>query len=493
MARKITGEAWAVIGLVLAVLAIHLLLAFQTSTLSSDAYFVLRQAEHIKAAGTPLFNDPLSYSGRTYLFPPLFHYMVALLAFVFSTAAAAKIAASLCLSLSVAAVYMISRHITKNKGVSFVAALFAGFTPALYAGLSNPSPSSLSLLLILLLSYAFIRIEEPNAATYAVILSVLLLLTSTDVIIFIIGILFYFTILFLENSKSSRKEGELTIFLFFFSVWFNVLLYKKAFFSSGIATLWANLPAALLSNYFQDITFVGLIYSAGLIPLILGVYAVYSLVFESKNRPSQLFIGIAIASFAALWLRVIPINTGLLLFSTSMVILSANTMKSALLAAQKTKFPSLPKILAGIILLLFFVTTLPVLASLHAIEPQSAGDIQALEWIANNTPKDAVVLSQVDEGFMVNYFANRKNVADNNFLFIRDAGETYNDVQALYSLRLSSEAVRLLDKHGVSYIFMSSKARAEYGSRLGYADNPGCFSEAYSGAALVYEFKGCRI
>jgi hypothetical protein len=71
---KITREYWIVALIFVLVLATRLLFIIPAKSFDYEAYDVLRQAEHIKEAGMPLFNDPLSYSGRTSIFPPLFYY-----------------------------------------------------------------------------------------------------------------------------------------------------------------------------------------------------------------------------------------------------------------------------------------------------------------------------------------------------------------------------------------------------------------------------------
>ena len=64
--------------LFLSVLAIRLSIAFQTPYFSDDgSYLALRQIDEITSTGTPLYHDPLSYGGRLFIFPPLFHYILA--------------------------------------------------------------------------------------------------------------------------------------------------------------------------------------------------------------------------------------------------------------------------------------------------------------------------------------------------------------------------------------------------------------------------------
>jgi len=139
------------------------------------------------------------------------------------------------------------------------------------------------------------------------------------------------------------------------------------------------------------------------------------------------------------------------------------------------------------------LTTLaPIITTLTKHKP-SLADIEALEWVKENTHENDVILGRVEEGFLINYIAERKNVADSNFLFIKNIDQRYNDINSLFTLRLKSEAVRLINKYDIDYIFLSTKTMEEYNiSRLFYAEED-CFELAYNKDALVYEFLKCDI
>jgi hypothetical protein len=488
------NKEWALVFLLfLAVLGIRLFLAFQTHTLTSDSYFAIRQAEQIKATGLPLFNDPLSYSGRVYFFQPFFHYILALLLFFAEAITAAKIVTSLCFAALTIVVYMIVKQMTKNRWISLFAAIFAGFVPAFYSNINTVSPTTLNIVLVFLLAYAFLRIEEKGYGQLSIFLAILSILTSTELFLLISGLFFYSIMLFLERSHATKKESEVTLFLFFLAIWFSILLYKLAFLNSGIKTLWANVPRQLLSNYFSDISYISILYSVGLIPLLLGVYAIYSVVFETKNRAAQLFIGISMSSFLALWLKIIPLEAGVMFLSTSIIILSGHTMKAASNAFAKMKSARLPAIFVFIMLLVFAFTTAPTFLSFKPQEPQLQADMDAMNWLRENTDPESVVAGRVEEGFLINYYSGRKNVADQNFLYVKDADKIYADVESIYTSRFAPDEIRILDKYDVDYVLLSKKTKGlENLTSLYYAD-PGCFESVYDHEATIYKFKGCTI
>lgn len=330
-------------------------------------------------------------------------------------------------------------------------------------------------------------------STTSIILTVLLLLTQASLFILLISFFMYLVIIMLGKEKPSRKEMEVTLFLFFLALWFNLLLYKKAFFTHGINFIWQNIPAPLLSASFQDISFIGVIYAVGVIPLLLGVYAVYHLIFKTKNRDATLYLSFALVSFIMLWLKLISFRTGLLFLSINLIILSAYALKIIFISLSKTKIPSSASISIVLIVLFFILSTLTPFVSLIQKQTPLPQDIKALEWIRNNTEEDSVVLGSVKEGYLINYIAERKNVIDSNFMLINNINQRYKDINSLFTVRLTSEAIQLINKYDIDYLLLSNRSMREYGvNDFFYADNE-CFEKIYNHEALVYKFLGCEV
>ena len=82
-------------------------------------------------------------------------------------------------------------------------------------------------------------------------------------------------------------------------------------------------------------------------------------------------------------------------------------MKSASVSASKMKVKSVSKLLAALVVVIFLATSMWSLNA-RAKEPQLQPDIDAMKWLSQNTPAGAVILARVNEGFMVNYYAQRK-------------------------------------------------------------------------------------
>jgi 4-amino-4-deoxy-L-arabinose transferase-like glycosyltransferase len=493
---KITKEHITLAIIFMLVLATRLFLVFPEKGLDYEAYDTLRQAGHIKETGVPLFKDPLSYSGRIFVFPPLFYYLLAGFSFLMPLELAAKLVPNIAFAMLVIVVYFIAKHLTKNKTASLITAFFSGFVPIIFYSLSQISIYSLSLPLIFFLSYTFLRIEEKGFATLSITLIILLLLTHSSVFILLISFIIYFIILRLERQEINKREIEIALFLFFLTIWFNLLLYKKAFLLHGIKFIWQNIPAPLLSSYFQDISFLGVISAVGVLSLLLGVYAIYHVFFKTKNQAATLYISFAFISFIMLWFKLMPFRAGLLFLSINLIILSAYGIKIILVSISKTKTPWLSKVIVLLLVVLFILTSIVpfvMTAKTEITKGPPLDDINALEWVKNNTRERAVVLGRVEEGFLINYVAERRNVADQNFLMINNIDQRYSDINLLFTLRLKSEAVRLLNDYKIDYIFLSTQSMKAYNmTKLFYADQD-CFDLVYRKEALVYKFLRCDV
>ena len=115
-------------------------------------------------------------------------------------------------------------------------------------------------------------------------------------------------------------------------------------------------------------------------------------------------------------------------------------------------------------------------------------EIEAFEWVKENTPEDAIVLATLDEGHLVNAIAQRRNVVDNNFLMQPTADQRLDAVKTIYTTRFETEAIRVLNKYSVDYIFFSEQAKREYSvEELNYVSDDKCFRLVYNNSVQIYK------
>ncbi|MBC8501422.1 MAG: hypothetical protein H8D38_06695 [DPANN group archaeon] len=461
------------------------LISFQTEKFSYEAYFALRQIENINERALPLFEDPLSYGGRTHLFPPVFYYLVSLFSF-FGIDIAAKIIPNLLSSLIVIVVYLISFHITKHRLISLLTAFFSGFIPILFVTINDISIYSLVLLLILSVIYFIMKIGDSSYMKPTLFFLVILVFSHSSSFLLIVGLLLFLLLLKIESLEIDKKEIELILFASFLVLWFNFIVYKKAFLIHGPFVIWQNIPLQILTNYFFDLNIIQSIYYVGIVPVVLGIYAIYHVLFKVKRRSVFLLVSMFLSILVLLWLKLIRFKTGLIFLSLMLVLLSGYSIKLFYSYLMKTKIHNSANwFLFGVFVVFFLTAVIPsfnlAFSSLNKVPSHS--EIKAMNWLEQNTDKDSVVLSRLEEGYLINYFANRKSVIDQDFLLVNDAQQRYEDVQSVFSLRLKTEAVRRLNKYDVDYLYFSGKFGDE--TKLYYTDKD-CFELVYNESVEIY-------
>lgn len=480
-----------VAAIILITFSSRLLISLQTEEFSYDAYFGLRQVENIQEHGLPLFEDPLSYGGRSHLFPPLFFYLIAAFSFLGSTLAA-KIVPNLFSSLIAIPIYLIAFRFTKNRSISVMAAFFSAFIPIFFARINDISSYSFVVPLMFFFLYSLMRLNEKRHIYLSLFFLVLLVLAHASVFIIILSLLLYMMLVKIESMPVQNKKQEMILFASFLALWFYFIVYKKAFIIHGSLVIWQNIPLEILTNYFYDLNLIQSIYYIGLVPVILGIFGVYAVLFKAKKKNVLLVVAIFLTVLLLLWLKLLPFRAGLVFLGIAAVLLSSYTVKLAYSYLKKTKIPNLANwFLAGLALIFLLTSVIPSfnLALNNMNTVPTSEEVTALNWLKNNTPENSTILARVEEGQMINYFTHRKTVIDDHFLMISDAQQRYEDVQEMFSLRLQTEVLRRMTNYGVDYIYFSGKFGPE--EKLYYAED-NCFKLKYNETVKIYEVE-CTI
>lgn len=488
-------EFWVAI-IFLVVIAIRLIIAFQTQFFNYDAYFDLRQVQSIRETGIPLYNDDLSYGGKSHLFAPLHSYMLGFFSIFMPIEIAAKILPNLFAALLVVLFYFMSLKITKSPKTSLMISFMSGFIPILYFDVNNISIDYFSVLLIFGVIYCIFRINEKKYVDYTLILIFLLVLTTPLALVVIIGLLFYLLLLKLENHNIEMKELEIILFFAFLTFWVNLLIYKNAFLSHGFLVIWQNMPTEILTGFFNKLTLLETFYTISILPLLLGLYGFYLAFHEEKNKEVMLLTGFGISVFLLMWFRLLNLVTSLILLSTTLIIISAFTLKKISVYFEKTKLHKYQKIFLSIFIILFILTS--VLPAIYlglekTKDTPKSEDIIVLEWTEKNTPKTSTIAATLEEGQMIAYYANRKNIMDDNYLLTPNIDQRLDDIDKIYNTQFQIEAVTNLNKYNAKYLLFTNQAREKYNIQdLAYLDGE-CFEKIfYSQNSSIYMNK-CKV
>ncbi len=488
--------------LFLIVLGIRINMAFRYSEFNDDnAYFILRQVEHIKETGIPLYNDDLSYGGRTYVFLPLYHYVLAFFSFFMPLYTVLKLLPNIFASLLVIIVFVLSYEITKNRFASLLSSILAAFIPiSLSETLNSGSSSSLFVPLSLILAFCYIKLldRKKYAAHFAFVLLLLILLSPLTIVI-IIGFLFCLLLCLIERKPVLKREIEIFLFSLIFYLWLMFVVFKKTLLAEGTSFVWKSVPPQLVSEYFAGINPLLAIYSIGALPLIFGIYISYIRLFEEKKKNVFVMMGFLISISIFSWFRVIEGRIGLMLAGAVLCALSADFFKNISSWLRKTRFSRHSRILVIVLFLLMLVMS--VIPSLdlsfnkNRAKTPKEDELKAILWLKGNTEIDSVVLASPMEGHKISFLAGRKNVMDSNYNNADNPEQRFKDTNTIFSTISEVEAVSLCQKYDISYLYLSRNMLFELGqSGLRFMPPEGdeCFKLVYDEEPLIYQVN-CRV
>jgi len=474
----------------LLILFFRIFFIFQTPYFGdSEAYFTIRNIEHIITTNLPLFNDNLSYSGRSQFFSPVFLYILTPF-YLLAGNIALKLLPVLFISSLVFVVYLITSKITQNKTAILLATFSSAFIPILISKtLNNISIYSLVIPLIFYFIYCLITIKK--RVNQAVIISFILPLIHPLAILLSISLVIYLIIAKSESLKVSKIKKEAILFFIFVALLIECIIYKKAFMDIGMRAIWQNIPFLMLKNYFKEIGIVDAILNIGILPLAFGVYGVFYGLIKRKKSSVYLISSLIITTVFLLAFKFISFKIGLALLGISLSIMSALGYERLFNQVKITKVFYLENPLKFILVLLVIATL--IIPSFFATQTSikdtiTKEEVQALEWLRDNAKENSVVLSSAEEGNYVTQIAKKKNVIDTNFLFVRDSDERYSDVVSVYTILSEVKALQLLNKYKVNYIYFSERTKKIYNiNSLNYIEDKSCFRKSYENAkAKIY-------
>jgi len=484
---KLKKEFWILATFFAVTLAMRLLFAFQTPEFSADeAYYTLRQIEHIKETGLPIFYDELSYGGKDQIVLPGYYYIMAFFNMFLPLWFVVKVIPNIFASLLIPVVYILSLEITKKKNAALAAAFVSAFIPIFFVKTANTlSVYSIVVPLLFMLIYYFIRLEEGEQHLYPFLLIfVFLSFIHTSLIILVFGLLLYLLLRLIEKLKINTAEIELTLFSTFLVLWFMFLFYKKALLSHGLLIIKENIPQAIIAGQFAGFNIISSLYAVGFVPLLAGVYAVYRHLQKERRKPIILFIGLTLAVVILLVTGLIRLHTGLLFFGAMLAVMFGLFYSLLVDFLERSKFSNYKHAIIAVVFLVFILTS--VVSSLiqlntSILNAPSKEKVSAMKWIEKNTDTDAIVLASLDEGSMLAYYANRKNVIDSNFLLVDDASQRLEDVKTLFTIPYKTNAINLLNQYDIDYIFLSQLSKDKYAiDSLRYAsEGDECFKNVF--------------
>ncbi len=467
------------------ILGIRFYLSFQVQYLQGDeSYLRLRQVAQVKETLRPLHYDDLSFSGRTREGSWLFAYVLAGLSLLFG-AYFGKIIPNISALFLPLIAYFIMDRLTKNSYISLLVAFISGFIPVFFVSSVNAlTIYALVIPLMAFLIYSYLRVTEKRwLYIYIVALAFYSFLHAT-VILFILGLLFYLLLMKLENLDIQREEIEITLFSIFLVLWSQFLIYKNLLLHHGLSIIWQNIPKQILTSYFSDITILQVILWVGIIPFLYGLIIIWKYIFKRKNKEVYFLIGFTLSTGFLLWIKLIELRPGLMFFGMLLSLLFGIYYKFFIGYLLHTRIAHLLPIFKTTIVISFILTSVVpslILAQKTIGDSTIKAELDALEWLKNNSESNAIILGSIEEGNLINYAADRKNVIDSDFLSIQNSDVILNDVKTIYTSPYETAAIELLNKYKVDYLLVSPITRKAFQIQDPYwAENKKCFAMTYN-------------
>lgn len=475
-------------------IAFRLYFSFQTPEYSdSNSYFHIRQIENIKETYKPISYDTLSFGGKQIRQVPVFHYIFAGLSFI---PFAYKIIPTLLISLTIIISYLLALKITNNSTAALLSALMIAFLPStIVPTLNKISIFSLILPLSLYMIYCLIRIEERKFLNQFVILCFILPIIHPLAFLVSASFFTYLILIFAEPKlKLSLLRKEAIIFSIFLALLIEFIIYKKAFLSLGLGIIWQNTPTQILAEHFKEANLLSMIYSVGIIPFILGITGIVFGIIKDKTHTALIVTSVAISPLILLGLKMLTLEDALIVLGPMLAIISAISMKKFFTYLKITKFSRYETASKYLILVLIAATIIiPIYSTAEGVIQNTItkDETTLLKTLNKETDTDITIASSVEEGHYITYFAKRKNVIDEEYIYIPNIDSRYNDIKTLYTTISGSEALAIAHKYDISYIYLSPRTKKIFKIKeLPYATDEKCFRKiASSGEVEAYKVR----
>ena len=454
-----------------------------------DAYFGIRQVEHIHNTGLPIITDELSYQGRIQANSLFFYAVMAIIAVLIPTIALFKYASIFFGLVALFFIYKGARDLFSSDAIALCITFLAGLSPSLFsAHLNTLVPSSLFFALYAALLYTFIHIDKYVGAF--LVLLVIAVLTSPLSLLFVFGFLLYIIITKIESLPVRALEFELCIFGIIFALWYHLVIYKQLILSAGISTISQTVPQAVLLSSFQNFTPALAVVFIGIVPLLLGMYGTYATLFEKRQRKLLFFIGQLLAFGFVLWSGNIPVQDGFMYVTITLLFLSGYALQRANAVFRKTIVPKAQTFVLIVLVLIVAASFLPTLALNREVfvDAPSEDEIYVLEESVYRVPPGSTILGHMQQGHLISAVGKHKNFYDENFLLAPQVQQRYEDARKMFLSRSQTTTLSLAQVYGIDYIYFTPLLNESIPSDAPLFTDSDCFRQlVQEGDVVLYE------
>jgi len=399
--------------------------------IGSQAYHHYRTAENLINGGYD--RDTLIYGGRDFVFLP-YHYALAGVGHITGMDIASKLLPFALGILSIIIFYLLLKSLGVGDFERFIISILLLISPPFLYLFTVSTPNCLSIFMILLGSYLFLR---ENRVIFG--LSVLCFIIASfsgvfNSLIILIIIFFFYNL----DNKNKMRAFIATIVLVGFYFVHPVRFYYNFEFPV------TNLLKVISSDLGAK---------AGFSPfaIVLGVIGVFYS-WKDKGRYYPLYMALLFITGATAYMggETSFYNTFILTIFASVGLKRLNTLE--------WKFPpirNLSFILIGCGLLF---STASYLNRMPFSMPDNSM-AESMEWLNENSYPGQIVLSHYSRGHWIESIAQRPALIDGFSSSISNFDKKYNDTNEMfYSMDLDDSA-EILRAYNISYIFIDEEMR----------------------------------
>lgn len=370
---------------------------------------------------------------RTLWFTP-YHLLLGMLGRVIGTEKASMVLPAVLGIMTLFLCYLLLREFIKSSMTRFVMLLALLLSPAYIYTYTVSNPHALAIVLTLLGFVCFLQKER-----YFYVLSIAAFALASLFQFFNALLIIYLLVVYNLTTKNKKNE----IFLIIFVLLGIFILYK-----APLAIRYEIVEGTLIQEVFSDLggkTGFGIFYA---ILFIIGFFASWGKKYTHAGM--YLLLCLLIASYH--WLgnaTMIYLNFFLVYFAGI-----------GLVRLQRIhwEFNIIRNLTFLIIICGLLFSSISYINRLsHASPSQELAE--SLEWLAEHSYGDAVVLSHYHYGYAVEHVAKRRVVIDSLFSSFPDIDQRMADVQNLFYTLNLEEARQILEKYGITYIVVDKEMR----------------------------------
>ncbi|MCD6496471.1 MAG: glycosyltransferase family 39 protein [Candidatus Aenigmarchaeota archaeon] len=414
-----------------------------------DSYLHIDIAKRILENGSLLSLDPMSLLGlKAYSYPPGFHVLLAFFLMFLPEVAGSHFVGAMIGALSCIFVFFISEEIFTDRRVSLFSALFFATSPIHIFRTAMPIPEGFGVLLFTASMLFVVRWLKggkfknalPAAAVFAVYV-----FSHRGWSLFVLSMILMAAVYY---SGRFRKKRYLIG---------AVALIGGAYY--GVTVYFADLLSRI---NVEAVTAIGYIKWLGLAQLFFAATAVVML-HKTRDKLQRFlivwaFLLLAVGSVSFRFrdpYAAIPIS----------MLAGYGVVKYLLPIFRKRQ-----KLIAALGIVVLLAVGQAVFTSLYIVESPGSGEMEALNWIKNNTPKDSIILTWKEEGYYIMGVTERKDILTWKKIYqgffeeppsVDEAKAAYRDMFVMFRSANREWMLRLMNSYSVDYIYIDARMRSE--------------------------------